>query len=105
MLFRSDRSLLKEVEAELEAEKRNAEHVIKKVLLRKRDRHADSENSYFRDRSNDIADLCKKVLRSLLGTKHLLHTVPADSVVIAEHLLPSDIEILSSQHVSAIVVE
>ena len=63
------------------------------------------EDSLFRERGDDIGDLCKRVIRALLGVEHLLKTLPVASVIVAERLLPSDTMLLHERSVSAILVE
>lgn len=100
-----DPSVLEEVRMELEKEYLNAEEAVKQVFLRQREKFYAMDNRLFRDRGDDIGDLCKRVIRSLLGKEHLLQTLPANAVMVAERLLPTDTILLRRKSVSAVVVE
>lgn len=110
-ILRADKAILRspvmleEIRLELEKEHLNAEEIVKRVFLRHRDRFYAIEESHFRERGDDIGDLCKQVIRALLGAEHLLQTVPEASVIVAGRLLPSDTILLQKKFVSAIVVE
>jgi len=100
-----DPSLLQDIKTELEKERVNAERVIKTVFARYQYNLSSMEHSLLRDRADDIADLAKRLLRSLLGVEHLLETVPSDVILVSKRLLPSDIVFLRKKSVSGIVVE
>lgn len=80
--------------------------VLRRVFCRWRKKFQALKDETFRQRADDIADIGRKVLRHLdgddvAGLKHL----PAGSVLVVEHLLPSDVVALSRQQTAAILVE
>lgn len=98
-------SLLKDIKVELEKECVNAEHIIKTVFTRYQYNLSSLEHSFLRERADDIADLAKRLIQSLLGVENLLETVPPDIILIAKRLSPSDIVFLRKKSILGIVVE
>jgi len=104
-IFLRNPSLLKDIKIELQKECVNAEHVIKTVFTRYQYNLSSLEHSFWRDRADDIADLAKRLLRSLLGVENLLETVPSDVILVTKWLSPSDIVFLRKKSILGIVVE
>lgn len=100
-----DSSLLGQIRTELERERTNAEYALKSVFDRLKSKFDNMEDPLLRDRADDVVDLCKRLLRSLLGVQSLLEKLPADAVLIAQRLLPSDTVLLQKHAISAVVVE
>ena len=64
------------------------------------------QDETLRERADDILDLARRVLRQLEGADAFgLGAMPADSVLVTQWLLPSDVVALSPRDVKAIVVE
>lgn len=82
-----------------------AEAAVKQVFLQHRDQLYTLEDSFFRDRGDDIGDLCKRLLRALAGKQHALEQLPADAILITGRLMPSDTLLLQQKSVAAVVVE
>lgn len=100
-----DPQLLSELKQELESELVNAEEVIKRVLRRWQRRLLRMESSPERDPGDDVADLSRRLLRSLSGRAHGLENLPSGSVVVAQRLLPSHTVLLSRRSAVAVVLE
>lgn len=100
-----DGSLLRSIREAMAERRLTAEAAVKTVLLQHRDRLYALDNSFFRDRGDDIGDLCKRLLRALAGKQHLLEQLPADAILITKRLMPSDTLLLQRKSVAAIVVE
>ena len=101
----SDSSLLQEIRLELEKERVNVEEVVKSVFMCYRDKFYALDNALLRDRGDDMVDLAKRILRSLMGVQHLLQTLPADTVFVTQRFLPSEVVLLSKNDIAAIIVE
>jgi phosphotransferase system enzyme I (PtsI) len=105
-LILSDVSLLEEILEELQRELVNAEYVMQRVLRRWERKFRTMDDAILRQRAEDIADLNRRLLRSLQGIyAHALEDIPEDSVLVARRLLPSDTVFLSRQSTVAVVVE
>ena len=101
-----DPYLRKEFREELEKELVNAEHIVKRVLLRWERKFRAVEDEVFRQRREDVIDLGRRLLRNLAGIQaHTLESMPKASALVARRLLPSDTVFLSRQSTAAVVIE
>jgi phosphotransferase system enzyme I (PtsI) len=101
-----DPTLLVDIKKELNAELVNSEQVIKRVFRRWERRFREMEDRKFRQRGDDLADICRRLLRELTGIHaHILEDVPDRSVLVAKRLLPSDTVFLSRGSTVGVVVE
>src|SRR5262245_52955546 len=83
-----------------------AEAVVRRVFRRWQEKFHSLSGETFQQRADDLADLGRKVLRHLEGVDaDRLLSVPAGSVLVLQHLLPSDVVTLSRRDVAAVVVE
>ena len=95
-----------EMRHELETKRVNAEHVVKSVFKRWEKSFLQMSDHTFRERADDIIDLCRRVLRALTGIQiNILENVPSGSIVAAKRLLPSEAILLSPKITSAVVTE
>ncbi|HWI55650.1 MAG TPA: putative PEP-binding protein, partial [Bacillota bacterium] len=93
-------------EQEVQASLVNAEVAVRRVFQRWQQKFLALRGETFQQRSDDVADLGRKVLRHLAGDPaHPLQGVPEGSVLVYERLLPSDVVPLSRERVAALVVE
>src|SRR5262249_51692272 len=91
---------------ELQGSLVNAEAVVRRVFRRWQEKFQSLSGDTFQQRADDLADLSRKVLRHLEGVDaDRLQSVPAGSVLVVQHLLPSDVVALSRREGAAIVVE
>jgi phosphotransferase system enzyme I (PtsI) len=101
-----DSTFLSDIETELRGELINAEQAVKNVLRRLERGFEQSDSEVFKQRSDDLKDLARRLLRALAGVKaHSLEGLPPNSVLVAQRLLPSDTVFLSRKSTVAIVVE
>jgi phosphoenolpyruvate-protein phosphotransferase len=99
-------SVIEELEKILEAERISAEEVVKTVFRRIARRFREMSNEIHRERGDDIDDLSRRLLLSLAGIHaHSLENLPADTVLIARRLLPSDTVFLSRGSTVAVLAE
>jgi phosphoenolpyruvate-protein phosphotransferase len=91
---------------ELQGSLVNAEAVVRRVFRRWQEKFHSLPGETFQQRADDLADLGRKVLRHLEGKDaDRWQNLPAGSVLVLQHLLPSDVVALSRRAVAAIVVE
>jgi phosphoenolpyruvate-protein phosphotransferase len=101
-----DSSLGQELRKTLEKERINAEQVVRTVFRILARRFRDMNNEVFRERGDDIDDLARRLLLSLAGIQaHSLENLPANTVLVARRLLPSDTVFLSRSSTVAVLAE
>jgi phosphoenolpyruvate-protein phosphotransferase len=95
-----------EFERELRASLLTAEAVVRRVLLRWYQKFEALENQNFRQRADDVLDLGRNIIRRLRGEREAgFKAIPDGSILVVEHLLPSDVVTLPKANVGAVVVE
>lgn len=105
LMLRS-RSLLDDCWQEMEARCVNAEQIVRDVFQERERRFRALDDETLNQRADDIVDLGQRLLRTLAGIDtHVLQTLPAGSVLVAERLLPSDTVFLSRRSAVAVVVQ
>ena len=101
-----DASVVDELTRILEAELINAEQVVRTVFRVLARRFRDMNNEVLRERGDDIDDLSRRLLLSLAGIHaHSLENLPANTVLVARRLLPSDTVFLSRSSTVAVLAE
>jgi len=101
-----DSSVVEELKRILEAKLINAEQVVRTVFRLLARRFRDLNNEVFRERGDDIDDLSRRLLLSLAGIHaHSLEHLPANTVLVARRLLPSDTVFLSRSSTVAVLAE
>ena len=101
-----DSFVVEEMKRILEAELINAEQVIRTVFRLLARRFRDMNNEVLRERGDDIDDLSRRLLLSLAGIHaHSLENLPANTVLVARRLLPSDTVFLSRSSTVAVLAE
>jgi len=101
-----DETLLQDIKTELKKELINAEQVVKNVFRRWINKFKVSESEVVKARSDDLEDISRRILKVLLGyERNVLENLPANSIVVAKRLLPSDTVHLKRRNVKGIVVE
>ncbi len=103
-LILEDVELFKEIEEELRTRLLNAEQIVQNVFRRREKRLRKANDATISERSADVADVGRRLLKVLIGVKESnLSDLPPDSVIFAQRLLPSDTASLNTEHVKAIV--
>lgn len=103
-LILQDVDLFKEIEEELRNRLLNAEQIVQNVFQRREKRLKKVKNDTLSEKSADVADVGRRLLKVLIGVKESnLSDLPPDSVIFAHRLLPSDTASLNTEHVKAIV--
>ncbi|MEE4600424.1 MAG: phosphoenolpyruvate--protein phosphotransferase [Desulfobacteraceae bacterium] len=101
-----DSSVVEELKRILETKLINAEQVVRTVFRLLALRFRDMNNEVLRERGDDIDDLSRRLLLSLAGIHaHSLENLPANTVLVARRLLPSDTVFLSRSSTVAVLAE
>ena len=99
-------TVVEDLKQTLEAERINAEHVIRMVFRLLAGRFRELNDAVLRERGDDIDDLSRRLLLSLAGIHaHSLENLPANTVLVARRLLPSDTVFLSRSSTVAVLAE
>lgn len=84
----------------------NAEHALDRVIQEFVERLGQMESEYFRQREQDVRDVGRRMMRHLTGSLQAADVqLPANSVIVARELLPSEAVELAQSGLAAIVVE
>lgn len=106
VLLLSDRSFLGRIEERIRGSRVNAEWAVQKTAEELDNLFAHIDDSYLRERSEDLTDVSRHLLRSLQGFAHQdLGAVHGDSVIVADDLTPSDAVRLGREQVRGFVIE
>jgi phosphoenolpyruvate-protein phosphotransferase (PTS system enzyme I) len=106
ILLLSDPSFLGRVEARIRSQQVNAEWAVHKTAEELDNLFAHMDDAYLRERSEDLTDVSRHLLRSLQGiAHHELSEVQEDVVIVADDLTPSDVIRLGRQHVIGFAIE
>jgi phosphotransferase system enzyme I (PtsI) len=101
-----DPSVVDELKRNLEAERINAEQVVKTVFGLLAGRFRKLSDEALRERGDDIDDLSRRLLLALAGIHaHSLESLPANTVLVARQLLPSDTVFVSRSTTVAVIAE
>jgi phosphotransferase system enzyme I (PtsI) len=91
VLLLSDPHFLGRAEERIRNSLVNAEWAVHKTAEELDDRFAHIDDSYIRERSEDLTDVSRHLLRSLQGLDHHdLSELPDDVIIVADDLTPSD---------------
>lgn len=92
LLVLEDRTIIQEVIKSVKKEKLCVEYVFSQVMKRYIKAFSDIQDEYLRDRTSDINDVSKRVLKNLIEeTKlHDLDDLTEETIVIAHDFSPSD---------------
>lgn len=106
VLLLSDPSFLGKVVERIRNNQVNAEWAVKKTAEELDERFAHIDDSYLRERSEDLTDVSRHLLRSLQGiSHHELSELPDDVVIVADDLTPSDAIRLGRARVIGFAIE
>jgi phosphoenolpyruvate-protein phosphotransferase len=111
-IFRAHGTMLRdlfgsgEFERELTTSLLSAETAVRRVFSRWYQKFEALENQTLRERADDVLDLGRSIIRRLTGAEDAnLQSIPEQSVLVVERLLPSDVVRLPKAKVCAVVVE
>jgi phosphoenolpyruvate-protein phosphotransferase len=111
-IFRAHGEMLRDLfasgqfEREVRGSLFTAEAAVRSVLRRWYQKFKAMENQTIRERADDVLDLGRNIIRRLRGVQGgEFESIPEQSVLVVERLLPSDVVRLPKSHVVAVVVE
>jgi phosphotransferase system enzyme I (PtsI) len=90
LMMLKDRNLGRQVEDRIRHKRINAEWAVRDVSNHVLDIYAQITDENLRERTSDVADVSNRVIKILSGTKTRdLNELAADSIIVADDLLPS----------------
>lgn len=105
-LLLSDRTFLGRIEERIRTKRVNAEWAVHKTAEELDNRFAQIDDAYLRERSEDLTDVSRHLLRSLQGiSQHDLSEMRGDAIVVADDLTPSDAVRLGREQVRGFAIE
>jgi phosphotransferase system enzyme I (PtsI) len=101
-----DPALIEQVVKRLETDGKNVEFVFNDVSHKYITTLAELSDEFFRERAADVHDVTRRILRNLLGHDHrALSDLPANTIVIAHDLSPSDTTSIDRLHVTGFATD
>ena len=106
LLLLEDRMLIEEVINELKKKKLCVEYIFSQVLKKYINAFSQMEDDYIRERTADISDVGKRILKHLLEQDkgHVLE-LPEPSILVAHDLSPSDTATMSKENLLAFITD
>ena len=106
LLVLEDQSVREEIIHGLKSQLLNVEVIFNEVIGRHLKAFSRTEDEYLRERSADIEDVRKRILRNLLGKQpETLAQLDQPAVIVARDLSPSETAQMHRQHVLAFVTD
>ncbi len=106
LLVLEDRMLIEEVISRLKKEQLNVAYIFSEVLKKYIGVFLEIEDEYLKERTADINDVGKRILRNLLGKeKKGLEDVKGRAIIIAHDISPSDTAAMHTKNVAAFVTD
>ncbi|MDD5109122.1 MAG: phosphoenolpyruvate--protein phosphotransferase [Candidatus Omnitrophica bacterium] len=106
LLVLEDRMLIEEVISRIKKEQLNVAYIFSEVLKKYISVFLKIEDEYLKERTADINDVGKRILRNLLGKeKKGLGDVKEKAIIVAHDLSPSDTAAMHTKSVAAFVTD
>ena len=106
LLMLSDTDFLNQIKKEYDSSDFNVEHIISKKITETTTQLRAVGDEYLSERAQDIEEVFEKVLFNMLGYASVgIETVPADAIVVAENLMPSEAMQLFRKKIKALVLQ
>src|SRR3989338_7584180 len=91
LMMLEDKMLIDDTIKTIKKEKVNAEWAIKMVMKEIREFFDSIDDEYIRERGSDIDHICDRVLKNLMGKKHVtISGIKEEVIIIAHDLAPTD---------------
>ncbi len=95
-----DPALIEPVMTRIEQDMKNAEFIFNNIAHKYIKTLQEIPDEYLRERAVDVQDVCRRILRNLLGREHrALTNLPPNTIVVGYDLSPSDTSSLDRTHV------
>ena len=99
-----DISILNDIENELSDRLLNGEIIVRDIFRKLEKRFLLFEDEQLREKAQDIRDIGGRVIRKLQGKdNNLLSSLPENTILVSQRLLPSDTVFIDKKHVKAII--
>jgi phosphotransferase system enzyme I (PtsI) len=106
LLVLEDQALREEILSGMKTQRHNVEAIFNDVIKRHLRAFSRTEDEYLRDRTADIEDVRKRILRNLLGRRpDILGQLTQPVIVVAHDLAPSETALMHKKHVLAFVTD
>jgi phosphotransferase system enzyme I (PtsI) len=106
LLVLEDRMLIEEVISRLKKEQLNVAYIFSEVLKKYVGVFLKIEDEYLKERTADINDVGKRILRNLLGKKKRgLDDIAGRAIIVAHDISPSDTAAMHTKNVAAFVTD
>jgi phosphoenolpyruvate-protein phosphotransferase (PTS system enzyme I) len=106
LMILSDEKLFSEASANIETGLINAECALRRALHRYREIFAGIEDSYLRERINDVETVIEKILRNMVGVPHTPIVADGSQTIIVGHdFSPADLLQLDRNRIIGMVTE
>ncbi|RJP27951.1 MAG: phosphoenolpyruvate--protein phosphotransferase [Candidatus Omnitrophota bacterium] len=106
LLVLEDRMIIEEVIFRLKKELMNVAYIFSEVLKKYIDVFSKIEDEYLKERTADVNDVGKRILRNLLGKKKITLGDTGEKVVVVAHdLSPSDTAAMRKQNVCGFITD
>lgn len=104
-----DMTFIQSIKDEVKLERLNVEHILSVKISDLEQSFSTITNETVRTRLFDIQDVYQRLLRNLLEIEHVRVTPllrsKSNPILIAEHLLPSDIALLEFRKIAGVIIE
>jgi phosphotransferase system enzyme I (PtsI) len=106
IMMLEDKETIQKVKEKITEEKKNAEYIYHQVINDYAKKLNESKDLYLKERVADIWDVGTRVLRNLLGLTHSsIVEIPADSIIVARDISPSDAALINPKTILGIATE
>lgn len=105
LLLLEDRMLIEDVIKELKEKKFCVEYIFSQVIKKYIDAFSQMGDSYIRERTADVSDVGKRVLKHLLGQRRNQISLEEPSIIVAHDLSPSDTATMSRTNLLGFITD
>ena len=94
------------VKVRLETNYENIEWIVSEVARELSRKLMESSNEYLRERTSDVVDISRRIIKCLLGIKRFsLSDLQEDVILVARNLLPSEVLAMNKDRVKALLLD
>lgn len=106
LMLARDRKLIQEIEELIRKRRFAPEQAVQMVLRKRASQLRSLTNAYISERSLDLEDLEKRLMRHLLGEPHQeLSNLKSEAIILAHNLTPSETAALDKKFIKAFATE
>ena len=106
LMMVEDQDFNYKVNARFETNYENIEWVVSEVSRELARKLMESSNEYLRERTADVIDVSRRIIKNLLGLKRFsLSDLHEDVILVARNLLPSEVLAINKNRVKAVLLD